>query len=187
MLDLDTLIARCRQGDELAWEALVRRYQGRVFGVALHYLRDREEARDAAQDAFVKLYRNLSKLEGGETFLPWLLRITRNCAIDRMRRNAVRRPPAEAPEEDAAETSDPGPSAEEALFRDARKALVYRALGALSEHNREVILLKDIEQRKLEEIAEILDLPLGTVKSRTNRARLQLAAAVRRLDPSYGG
>lgn len=186
MLELDTLIDRCRQGDELAWEAVVRRYQGRVLGVALHYVRDREEARDVAQETFVKLYRNLARLEAGTTFLPWLLRIARNSAIDRLRRNAARRPPAEAPEEDAAATPDPGPSAEEALFQDARRALVYRALGALSERNREMILLKDIQQLRLEEVAEILDLPLGTVKSRTNRARLQLAQAVRRLDPSYG-
>lgn len=186
MLDLDILLERCRQGDELAWEALVRRYQARVFGVALHYLRDRDEARDAAQDAFIKVYRSLGSLEEGQAFVPWLLRLTRNCAIDRLRRLRVRTPAVAVPAEEAAELPDAAPSLEEALLGDARKALVYRALGTLSETNREMILLKDIQQLKLEEIAGLLALPLGTVKSRTNRARLELAQAVRRLDPSYG-
>lgn len=186
MLDLDTLLERCRQGDDLAWEALVRRYQARVFGVALHYLRDRDEARDAAQDAFIKVYRSLETLEEGQAFVPWLLRLARNCAIDRLRRLRVRTPPAAAPAEEAAEVADAAPSLEEALLGDARRALVYRALGTLSEENREVILLKDIQELKLEEVAGLLALPLGTVKSRTHRARLELARAVRRLDPSYG-
>jgi RNA polymerase sigma-70 factor (ECF subfamily) len=186
LLDLDTLLERCRRGDDLAWEALVRRYEARVFGVALHYLRDRDEARDAAQDAFVKVYRGLGSLDDAEAFVPWLLRLARNCAIDRLRRQRVRRPAAAVPLEDAAELADPGPSLEEALLGDARQALVYRALGTLSEGNREMILLKDIQQMKLEEIAGLLAVPVGTVKSRSSRARLELARAVRRLDPSYG-
>jgi RNA polymerase sigma-70 factor (ECF subfamily) len=186
LLDLDTLLERCRRGDDLAWEALVRRYEARVFGVALHYLRDRDEARDAAQDAFVKVYRGLGSLDAAEAFVPWLLRLARNCAIDRLRRLRVRRPAAAVPAEEAAEVPDPGPSLEEALLGDARRALVYRALGTLSEGNREMILLKDIQQMKLEEIAGLLAVPVGTVKSRSSRARLELARAVRRLDPSYG-
>lgn len=186
MLDLDLLLERCRQGDDLAWEALVRRFQGRVFGLALHYLRDRDEARDAAQDTFIKVYQHLDRLTEAEAFVPWLLRLARNCAIDRQRRAKVRRPPAEAPPEAAAEVPDRGASAEEALLTGARQALVYRALGHLSEINREMILLKDIQELKLEEISELLGVPMGTVKSRTNRARLELARAVRRLDPSYG-
>lgn len=186
MLDLDTLLERCRQGDDLAWEALVRRFQGRVFGLALHYLRDRDEARDAAQDTFLKVYRHLGNLGEGQAFVPWLLRLARNCAIDRLRRAKVRRPPAEAPPEAAAELPDRGPSVEEALLSGARQALIYRALGSLSEINREMILLKDIQELKLEEISELLAVPMGTVKSRTHRARLELARAVRRLDPSYG-
>jgi len=186
LLDLDTLLERCRRGDELAWEALVRRFQARVFGVALHYLRDRDEARDAAQDAFIKVYRGLGSLQEGQAFVPWLLRLARNCAVDRLRRLRVRQPAVAVPAEQAAEVADSAPSLEEALLGDARRALVYRALGALSETNREMILLKDIQQMKLEEIAGLLALPLGTVKSRTSRARVELARAVRRIDPSYG-
>ncbi len=186
MLDLDTLVDRCRRGDDLAWEALVRRCQGRVFGVALHYLRDRDEARDAAQDTFLKVYRHLGSLEEGRAFMPWLLRLARNAAIDRLRRARVRRPPAEVPAEEAVELADGEPSLEESLLAGARRTLLYRALGTLSELNREMILLKDIQELKLEEISELLSLPMGTVKSRSHRARLELARAVQRLDPSYG-
>jgi len=91
-LDVGTLIERCRRGDELAWEALVRRYQSRVYSVTLHYLRNDEEARDTAQDVFVRVYRRLDSFHGGEGFLPWLLRLARNAAIDRLRRRAARPP-----------------------------------------------------------------------------------------------
>ncbi len=84
-LDHTQLIDRCRQGDDQAWEAIVRRYQGRVFAVAFHYLRDREEARDTAQDIFVKVYQQIGGLREGDAFLPWLLRMARNSCIDRLR------------------------------------------------------------------------------------------------------
>lgn len=186
MLDSDTLIERCRQGDDLAWEALVRQYQGRVFGVALHFLREREEARDAAQEVFLRVYTRLDSLEDGQAFLPWLLRLARNCCIDRLRRREVRTPAFAVDLDEAHELSSPEASPEEAALRDAREVLLYRALGELSEKNREMILLKDTQEMKLEEIAELLSLPLGTVKSRAHRARIELALAIRALDPSYG-
>lgn len=186
-METDALLARCRQGDDLAWEGLVRRFQGRVFGLALHYLRDREEARDAAQEVFLKVYRHLDRLEEGRAFLPWLLRLTRNACLDRLRRLKVRRPEEGlVPVDEAAEVPARATSAEEELLTDGRRALVYRALGALSARSREVIVLKDIEEMTLREIAELLGVTVGTVKSRSHRARLELARAVRELDPSYG-
>lgn len=186
MLDLDLLLARCRQGDDLAWEALVGQYQGRIFGLALHFLRDREDARDAAQEVFVKLYAHLDSLEEGAAFLPWLLRLARNCCIDRLRRRVVRTPPQAVTLDDAVELPSPGPSPEERALAGARERLLYRALGELSEKNREMILLKDAQELSLEEISELLGLPIGTVKSRSHRARIELAQAIRALDPSYG-
>src|SRR6185503_8974698 len=76
-LEPTLLIERCQAGDPLAWEALVARYQDRVFGITLHFLRNREEARDTAQDVFVNVYRGLATLEPGRPFLPWLLRLAR--------------------------------------------------------------------------------------------------------------
>ena len=186
MLELDTLLERCRQGDDLAWEALVRQYQGRIFGLALHFLRDREEARDAAQEIFLRVYIRLDSLREGEAFLPWLLRLGRNACIDRLRRREVRTPAIAVALDEAPEIPSLEPSPEEAALGNARQVLLYRALGELSEKNREMILLKDTQELKLEEIAELLSLPLGTVKSRAHRARIELALAIRTLDPSYG-
>lgn len=186
MPDLDTLLERCRQGDDLAWEALIRKYQGRVFGLAFHYMRDREEARDAAQEIFIRVYQRLDSLKEGQAFLPWMLRLARNSCIDRLRRLKVRTPEIAVPVEDGPQIPSGDLTPEENSILDARQGLLYRALGELSEKNREIILLKDIQELKLEEIAEMLALPLGTVKSRTNRARIELAKAVQLLDPSYG-
>jgi RNA polymerase sigma-70 factor (ECF subfamily) len=171
--DLDTLLARCRRGDAPAWEELVRRYQGRVYGFALHYLRDREEAKDAAQEIFVKVYQHLGNVRNGQTFLPWLLRLARNGCIDKVRSRGTRDPFAQ---------DDRTPATpEDALFAESRASLLYRAIGKLNAANREIVLLKDIEELTLPAIAAKLGLPLGTVKSRSNRARGELAKIVRSL------
>ena len=181
-----TLVERCRGGDELAWEWLVRRCQGRVYGLAYHYLGSAEDARDVAQEAFVRVYRQLASFEG-DRFMAWLLRITRNLCIDQLRRRKTR-PPAEDVRADAdGDTAprDAAPSPEQAWLADARRRLVHQALQRLDGANREVILLKDIQGLRLDEIADLLGLPIGTVKSRAHRARLELARQVVAIDPSY--
>lgn len=185
-LNLDTLLEKCRQGDDLAWEGLVRRYQGRVFAVAMHYMRDREEARDVAQDVFIKLYRKLDTLRSGETFLPWLIRMTRNSAIDQIRRLKTRTPEESVPLDEGPEIATAQPSPEQDSLRRWRTGLLHRALDGLSEQSREIIQLKDIQELKLNEIADMLALPLGTVKSRSHRARLELAEAVQQLQSNSG-
>lgn len=185
-MELDALLESCRRGDDLAWEALVRRYQGRVFGICIHYMRDREEARDAAQEVFVKLYERLDTLDQRAAFLPWLIRLTRNACIDRLRRLKVRTPEHAVTVEDAYDLAAPGPSPEDRSLASTRRGLLYRALDELSEESREVILLREIQELKLKEVAALLAIPEGTVKSRAHRARLELAAALRGLDPSYG-
>jgi len=183
--DLAPIVERCRRGDALAWEALVRRYQARVYGVAFHYLRDAEEARDLAQDVFIKVYRNLDSFSG-DSFLPWLLRMARNAAIDRIRRKKARPPAEDVPVEESVSLAAEGPSPEDSWLSDGKKRLVHRAMGHMSDQNREMILLKEIQGLNLQEIADLLGVPLGTVKSRSNRARVELARKVVELDPSYG-
>lgn len=185
-MELDALLVRCRQGDPLAWEILVRRYQARVYGFALHYLRDAEEARDAAQDVFVKMYRGLGTIRDGRTCLPWMLRLTRNCCIDRIRSRNARVDAAAVTPADAQERTAGEASPEQVLLEGARRALLYRALARLTATHREIVLLKDIQQLKFEQIATRLGVPLGTVKSRSNRARSELAKAIRSLQVSAG-
>jgi RNA polymerase sigma-70 factor (ECF subfamily) len=185
LIEVATLVERCRAGDALAWEALVRQFQARVHGMALHYLRNAEEARDVAQEVFIRVYRSLDTLGGGE-FVPWLLNIARNASIDRMRRIKARPPLRDVAVEDGAEVAGHGASPEEQVALDERKRLLWRALGAVGEQHREILVLKEIEGLTLEEIAAMLDVPVGTLKSRASRARLALTARVLELDPSYG-
>ena len=185
-MELDTLVAQCRAGDEVAWEALVRRVQGRVFGLCFHYLRDREEAREVAQETFIRIYRGLPGFDGSGSFLAWSVRIARNCCFDRMRKHKV------APTHGADTVDDPdyGPDLveprESFVDTHVRNELLRKALEGMSAINREMILLKDIQGLKQREIAAMLSIPLGTVKARSNRARMELADRMLELDPSYG-
>jgi RNA polymerase sigma-70 factor (ECF subfamily) len=185
-VDLDDLLARCRGGDDLAWEALVRRYQGRIFALAYHYLGNREEAREAAQETFVRVYRKLDTFEGG-SFVAWMVSIGRNCCIDRVRHLRARPALDGPPLDERLAAPDPTPGPEQATLAHERESLLYRALDRMSEINREMILLKDIQGLKQAEIAEALSLPLGTVKTRSHRARLELARCILELDPTFGG
>jgi RNA polymerase sigma-70 factor, ECF subfamily len=182
-VDVGSLLERCRSGDELAWEALVRTYQSSVYAVTRHYLRDPEEARDVAQDVFVRLYERLDSFSGGVTFKAWLLRMARNASIDRLRRVKARPPVSDVAVEDAMLSSGDDPESNAAL--EARQRLLRRAIGQLGDKNREVLLLKEIQGLGFEEVAQLLGLPVGTVKSRSSRARLELASILRRLDPSF--
>ena len=120
--------------------------------------------------------------------MAWLLRITRNLCIDQMRRRRAR-PPAEDLLADDNEWAlpDTAPDPEQSWLRDGKKRLVYDALRRLNGPNREMILLKEIQGLQLKEIAEMLGLPIGTVKSRSNRARVELARQMIAIDPSYAG
>ena len=185
ILDLADLVGRCRNGDALAWETLVRRFQARVFGLSCYYAGNREDARDLAQEIFVRIYQNLGYCRDDAAFVPWMLILGRNCCIDWLRRQK-NRGPAKNGYPGPKEPLDPGADPEESMEIGTRKRLIFRALAMLSLHSREMILLKEIQGLKINEISEILDIPPGTVKSRFGRARVELAKAVLKLDPSYG-
>ena len=186
--DVAALVERCRQGDDLAWERLVRSCQGRVYALAYHYLGDVEPARDLTQEVFVRIHQQLGSYKGNG-FMVWLLRITRNLCIDQIRRRNKARPPAEdlLAEDNEWAMRDTAPDPEQSWLWDGRTRLVYEALRHLNGPSRELILLKEIQGLQLKEIAEMLGLPIGTVKSRSNRARVELARQVIAIDPSYAG
>ncbi len=163
------------QGDPLAWESFVRAYQSRVFGLAYHYTAQAEDARDLTQDVFVRIYQNLALLPEEEGRLPWILRITRNACIDHLRRRKARPPLWDLPADELFHLSSPELNPEEAHLERVRATMVHQALQELTDLNREIILLKEIQGLKVEAIAGILNVPVGTVKSRSNRARLELA------------
>jgi RNA polymerase sigma-70 factor, ECF subfamily len=174
-MELPQLLDLVRHGDELAWEAFVRRFQGRVFGLAYHYTAQAEDARDLTQDVFVRVYQHLALVPGEEGCLPWIIRITRNACIDHLRRRKARPPLWDLPADELFDLRSTDRNPEEAHLEAVRKTMVHRALQALTDLNREIILLKEIQGLGLEEIAAILEVPVGTVKSRSHRARLELA------------
>ncbi len=177
-MDTAVLVQRCRQGDELAWESLVRQYQGRVFGIALSYVGDSDEARDLAQEIFIRIYRRLDSCRDDRRFGAWMIRLARNACLDHLRRRKVRPPARDIPADEMPALADGSPTPEQDWESESRKQLVHRALQTLSTINREIIMLKDMQGLALEEIAEMLEIPLGTAKSRSNRARIELAQAV---------
>jgi RNA polymerase sigma-70 factor (ECF subfamily) len=144
-------------------------------------MRDDEDARDTAQEIFIKMYRHLNEFRDGHAFLPWMLRLARNCCIDRIRSRQAR-PQDQTAATKAVDHASRDASPEESLLEDARRALFYRALATLTATSREIVLLKDIQEMRISEISTRLGLPLGTVKSRSNRARSELAKAVRSLE-----
>ncbi len=186
-MDLANLLDRCRQGDELAWEAFVRQYQRRIYSLATCYATDADDARDLAQDGFVKLYRTRAQWSEATCFIPWMIRVARNVCLDRVRARKARPPASDVLADElvdlAADSGDP----DESYVTATRRRLFYRALSKLTAISREIILLKEIQGLQVEEVASILHIPLGTVKSRSNRARLELAKNVLALDGSATG
>jgi RNA polymerase sigma-70 factor (ECF subfamily) len=181
-MELSSLLERCRQGDDLAWEAFVRQFERRIYSIASGYASGPEEARDWAQDIFVRLYETRGRWAPPEAFVPWLVRVARNVCLDQLRRKKAR-PPAEDVQADEMwdlAATDAGPEA--ALETVGKQRLVWRALQSLGHLSREIIQLKEIQGLSLEEVARMLGVPIGTVKSRSNRARLELAERVLALE-----
>ncbi len=183
-MDLEELLERCRRGENLAWENLVRLYQGRIFGLCLHYVGNPDDARDVAQEVFVKVYRKLRSCPGAEHFLPWLLTICRNACLDHLRRRKARPQTTELETVRFVRGQERNP--EEQALADSRKNLLYRALQRLTWMNREIVLLKEIQGLSLEEISTVLRIPLGTAKSRSHRARLELAEQLLNMPEAEG-
>lgn len=179
-MDLVILLDQCKRGDQLAWEALVRQYQGRVYAIAYHYVGNAEDARDLAQEIFVRFYGTLKTIDA-ERFVPWLIRISRNASIDFLRRSKVRPRSGETDISEMKDLTNGDASPEELCEAGLRRGVLYRALGMLTGLNREMIILKEIQELPIEEIASLLGVPVGTVKSRSNRARLELAQKITEL------
>lgn len=184
--DLSALVDRCRHGDDLAWEAFVHQFQRRIYAIARAYAADAEEAADLAQDIFVRLYETRGRWAPAEVFTAWMVRVARNLCLDALRRKKARPPARDVPADEMLDLADPNRTPESALEASRDRQLVWRALRSLSQLSREVILLKEIQGFTLEEIAAMLRAPIGTVKSRASRARLELAEQVLRLDASAG-
>jgi RNA polymerase sigma factor (sigma-70 family) len=177
LTDADSeLIRRCRGGDEAAWLELVTRHTRRVFSIAYRFAGRVDEAEDLTQEVFVKVYQSLGRYApAAGSFEGWLSAVARNHAIDHYRRRReerLRRVETSAGLE-ALPSRGEGP--QRTLEREERARLVRRGLRALPSELREAIVLCDLQGLSYEDVAATLGIPLGTVKSRINRGRLELA------------
>lgn len=176
--DDQALVERCRAGDLAAFEPLVAKYRQRVWRLAFNVLRDREDAWDVAQEAFVRAYQALPSFRGQAAFYTWLFRIAMNVAADRARQRAARGRAfgTERVEEEEWERTmaDPAETPEERAARAEERVRIQRALDALPGHHRTIIMLSDLEGLSYREIADVLGIPMGTVMSRLHNARKRL-------------
>jgi RNA polymerase sigma-70 factor (ECF subfamily) len=182
-----SLVARCQQGDRSAFDALVLRHQQEVFAVALRMLGDRDEAQDVAQDAFVRAYQGLGAFRQEAKLSTWLVSITMNLCRNRRRWWARRKRVIVASIDERTDTGegsighdavDPAPSPAVAVEQRERGEQLLEALQLLSDGERTVIVLRDVQGYSYEEIAGVLRCRVGTVKSKLNRARLRLRSIV---------
>jgi RNA polymerase sigma-70 factor (ECF subfamily) len=177
-VDLNDTIRECLAGSQGAWETLMNTFAKRIFNMAYQFCGSRQEAEDRTQDVFLKLHGALPKYDFGKNFTAWLLTLAKNHLIDEYRRTKWEKTQRDDYDERVlAQTANDGP--EQSLVDKETKALVWEGLNRLSADMRMVIILRDLQGQSYEEVAEILSLPLGTVKSRVNRARLQLAQVLR--------
>ena len=177
MMEIDekALVEAAKYGDAEAFGVLVKRYMPKALSFVRQMTGSAEDAEDLAQEAFFKAYRGLGGFKGESSFYTWFFRVLSNICIDHLRRKKIR-PPEHSLEKDELMTlrtviGDPA----QMYAADSRKRLINHALREMSDLNREIILLKDIQGLTMEEIASMLNVPVGTVKSRSNRARIELA------------
>jgi RNA polymerase sigma-70 factor (ECF subfamily) len=179
---IEALIRRCLRGDETAWETIVRHYWRKVFNVAYKFVGKHDEAEDLTQEIFLKIFKSLDTFDRRANFQTWLISVSRNLCIDHYR--SVRKE-RETIDRDV-DASELTPISKEVgaialLEQQDRVALLRRALAELPEALKTAVLMRDIQELSYQEIARKLRLPEGTVKSRINRGRTELARQVMKL------
>jgi len=179
---VESLIQRCLTGDQIAWEQIVRQYWRKVFNVAYKFVGKHDEAEDLTQDIIFKIFKSLDTFDRRANFQTWLISISRNLCIDHYRSVRKERETM-ARDVDASSLSpvsrDRGPYS--LLEQGDLKQLIRQALAELPPTLRQAVVLRDLQEFSYQEIADTLGLPEGTVKSRINRGRLELARQLRRL------
>lgn len=185
-LDDADLVRATLDSEPSAFQVLVERHQARLFGLVGHYTRNRAEVEDIVQETFLKAFSKLDTFQLQASFSTWLHRIAVNTALDLLKRHG--RNPVVAVEDPEAAVGDlasvPAPSAD--IEREEVAEITRRTLDELPEIFRTVLVLREFEERSYLEIAEILDVSIGTVESRLFRGRARFKEALRRLFPEYG-
>jgi RNA polymerase sigma-70 factor, ECF subfamily len=187
---IQLLVRRCVGGDAAAWEEIVQRFHRRIYNVCYRFAGDADSAQDLTQEVFIKMYRTLNTYDSGKgAFMTWVTTITRNLLVDHFRKtkgdrvtDSLDAPTSE--HEDALALSDQiadrGPAPDNAVQGREAREMVHSALQKLSPELREAVILRDLQDMDYREIATALRVPEGTVKSRINRGRAELARLLQR-------
>lgn len=179
------LLRKCRAGDARFYEPIVRAYEPSGLRVALGMLGNHEDAHDALQGAFIKVYAGLSRFDLGRPFAPWFFQILRNVCRDMLRSRRARFKVETLDERLEAHPSSERTAPERIRERRAAKELLWSALERIGDEHREVLVLKELEGFRYREIADILEIPEGTVASRLYHARLALKEALVEMGATY--
>ncbi len=181
------LIADCLKGQIEAYSELVRRYQDRLYNAVFRFLNDAEDAQDVTQEAFVSAWQALSRFKGNAKFFTWIYRIAINHAIDLKRKRKVSRGLEVRLSDELQPVAAGAAPPEEAVERREEAEKLRKALNLLSAEHRMVLILKDIDGMKYEEMADTLEVPIGTIRSRLHRARLELRVILERQEKEQAG
>lgn len=179
------LIRKCRAGDSRFYEPLVRAYEPAGLRLAVAMMGNAEDAQDALQEAFVKTYETLRRFDLRKPFGPWFFQILRNQCRDMLRSRKAKFRLEALDERIEARPADLEDGPERARQRNAARALLWRGLERIGDEHREIVVLKELQGFRYAEIAQILDIPEGTVASRLYHARHALQAALLELGVEY--
>ncbi|MBI1248470.1 sigma-70 family RNA polymerase sigma factor [bacterium] len=168
------LIQRILQGDAVAYEEIVRNYQQRLYNTMFHILGSKEDAEDVVQESFVQAYLKLATFQGNSAFYTWLYRISFNIAISHRRRRKKVHSIDQVRDDIGSEPVDQGNGPAHRMEQQESIRQVHAALTKLSEEHRDVLVLRELEGMDYDRIADVLELPVGTVRSRLHRARTHL-------------
>ncbi len=179
-----SLVSRCLGGDEAAWEELVRQHTRQVYGLCFRFTNSAQEAQDLTQEVFLRVFKTIKTFRSTEgSFGTWLARVTRNLLIDHYRRTRQQRV-TDSIEDQLPVLEQVGASGaarpDQALAGREASEILQATLQKLSPDLREAVILRDLQEMEYREIAEVLDIPEGTVKSRINRGRAELARLLRK-------
>jgi RNA polymerase sigma-70 factor (ECF subfamily) len=183
------LLNRCLAGEDSAWESLLRLHTRRIYNLCYRFTGRAEDAEDVAQEVFIKVFQTLKSYDAAQgSFSTWLNRVTRNHLVDHYRRSRKDRATASLEDEMPAAEQKSSPLLEPGRQVESRerRELLQLALDKLSPDLREAVILRDLEDLDYEEIAQVLGVPQGTVKSRINRGRLELGRVLKRIEGLRG-
>jgi RNA polymerase sigma-70 factor, ECF subfamily len=187
---VNALVRRCVSGDAAAWQEIVQQYHRRIYNICYRFSGSTEDASDLTQEVFIKMYRTLSTYDTSRaSFMTWVTTVTRNLLVDHFRKGKYDRvtdslDAAPASQEDgltlAEQLQDKAAGPESQMRSQETQKLVHEALRRLSPELREAVILRDLQDLDYKDIAKVLNVPEGTVKSRINRGRTELARLLQR-------